>query len=70
MFDSSIKGFLIKFVFARVGMPLIIRYPTIHNLVAACLILNKERMKAQSYSFFLEELGTNCFITQYVKRFF
>ena len=51
-------------------MLLIILYPTIHNLVAAFLILNKERMKAQSYSLFLEELGINCFITQYVKRFF
>ena len=70
MFDSAIKGFLIKFVFVWVGMLLIIRYPTIHNLVAACLILNKERMKAQSYSSFLKELGTKCFITQYVKRFF
>ena len=70
MFDSSIKGFLIKFVFVRVGMPLIILYLTIHNLVAAFLILKKERMKAQSYSLFLEELGINCFITQYVKRFF
>ena len=70
MFDSSIKGFLIQFVFVRVGMLLIIRYPTIHYLVAAFLILNKKRMKAQSYSLFLEDLGINCFITQYVKRFF
>ena len=70
MFDPSIKGFYIKFVFVRVGMFLIIRYPTIHNLVATFLVLNKERMKAQSYSLFVEELGINCFITQYVKRFF
>ena len=70
MFDLSIKCFLIKVVFVLVGMLLIIRYPTIHNLVAAILILNKERMKAQSYSLFLEELGINCFITQYFKRFF
>ena len=55
MFDLSIKGFLIKFVFVRVGMLLLIRYPTIHNLLAAFLILNKERTKAQSYSLFLEE---------------
>ena len=27
-------------------------------------------MKAQSYYLFLKELGINCFITQYVKRFF
>ena len=70
MFDSSIKGFLIKFVFVRVGMLLIIRYTTIHNLLAAFLILTKEGLKAQSYSLFLDELGINCFITQYVKRFF
>ena len=70
MFDSSIKGSLIKFVFVRVGMHSIIRYPTIRNLVAAFLILNKERMEAQSYSLFLEELGINCFITQHVKRLF
>ena len=70
MFDSSIKGFLIKFVFVREGMLLIIQNPTIHNLVAAFLILDKERMKTRSYSLFLEELGMNCFITQYAKRFF
>ena len=69
MFDSSMKGFLIKFVFEQVGMLLIIWYPTIHNLVVASLILNKERMKTQSYSLFLEELCIDCFITQYVKRF-
>ena len=57
MFDSRIKGFLIQFLFVCVGMLLIIMYPTIHNLVAAFLILNKERMKAQSYSLFLEEFG-------------
>ena len=70
MFDSWIKGFLIQFLFVCVGMLLIIMYPTIHNLVAAFLILNKEGMKAQSYSLFLEEFGISCFITQYVKRFF
>ena len=70
MFDSSIKGFLIKFVFGRVGMLLIIRSPTIHNLVAACLILKEVKAQSLSYSLFCEEFGTNCFITQYVKRFF
>ena len=70
MFDLSIKYFLIKFVFVRVGMLLIIRYPTIHNLVAACLFLNQEQMKAQFYHLFLEELGISCFITQYVNRYF
>ena len=57
-------------MFVRVGMLLIMWCSTIHNLVAAFPILDKERMKAQSYSLFLEELGINCFITQYVKRFF
>ena len=51
-------------------MLFIIRYPTVHNLVAAFLILNKERRRAQSYSLFLEELGINWLITKYVKRFF
>ena len=49
MFDSWIKGFLKQFLFECVGMLSIIMYPTIHNLVAF-LILNKEGMKAQSYS--------------------
>ena len=53
MLDSSIKGFLIKFVFVRVGMRLIIWYPTIHNVVAAFLILNKKRVTESTVLLFI-----------------
>ena len=70
MFDMSIKDLLMKFVFVRVGVLLIILPPTIHNLVAAFLILTKEGGKTQFYFSFLKELGIDSFVTQYVKIFF
>ena len=56
----GLNGFLIKFVFVRVGMLLIVMYPTIHNLVAAFLIFNKERMKAV-FLFYFWKSSVNIF---------